>query len=356
MPLPIIWRYLLNRYVKVLTLSTVTFIAILFVSRAKQIAQFAALGTGFKQLAAFALFLIPYVLPLALPISCLIGSILLFQRLSQSGELRALRASGLALRQITAPILIAGAVMALVNFFVASELATHCRMVARQMEGEAGAVNPLHLLQNGQLIGLSRPYVDMETVVVGEEAKNLTFVCPNPASGRLALLSADRALSQEGSLILEGASLVTSLDGSTLVIDSQELATTPLASFASLTRQIGSVFKNSHLKLGLLLAKIGEDPATFSRDMADIFRRLSLGLAALTFTLMGCAFGMEGGRRHARWRTGAVILLTALFIASFSVGMGTSGLPLAATLFLLPHALIVPLSLWALKRTTRGMS
>ena len=175
-----------------LTLSTVTFIAILFVSRLKQIAEFAALGTGFSQLGAFALYLIPYVLPLAIPISCLIASILLFQRLSHTHELTAMRACGLGLRQITSPIIMAGAVMALINFYTASELATHCRMLARRMEGQAGAVNPLNLIQNGHLLGLRDYYVDMRTTSTGEEAQDLTFACPNPRTGRLSLLCADR--------------------------------------------------------------------------------------------------------------------------------------------------------------------
>ncbi len=360
MYIPIIWRHLLNRYVKVLALSTATFIAILFVSRAKQIAEFAALGTGLGQLGAFALYLIPYVLPLAIPISCLIGSILLFQRLSQTQELTAMRVCGLGLRQITAPILIAGAVMALVNFYVASELATHCRMLARRMEGQAGAINPLNLLQNGRLLGLHDYYVDMRTTTAGEEARDLTFACPNPNTGRLNVICADRVIAQGGELIAQGASFVSTLDESTLVIDNQRRAITDSSSFASLTRQIGFGFKNSHLKLGLLLAKMAEergDKVAIARGYSDIFRRLSLGLAALTFTLMGCAFGMEGGRRHARWRTVAVILLSALFIASFSVATGIDQLLLlSASLFLLPHCLIIPFSLWALKRTTKGMT
>jgi len=110
--IPIIWRHLLNRYIKVLTLSTVTFIAILFVSRAKQIAEFATLGTGFSKLGVFALYLIPYILPLAIPISCLIAAVLLFQSVSHTHELTAMRACGLGLRQITSPIIMAGAVMA----------------------------------------------------------------------------------------------------------------------------------------------------------------------------------------------------------------------------------------------------
>jgi len=232
-------------------------------------------------------------------------------------------------------------------------------MLARRMEGQAGAVNPLHLIQNGRLLGLRDYYIDMRTLTSGEEAVDLTFACPNPRTGRLNLLLADRVVVNATELATSNSTLVSTLDSETLVVDNQRSAICDAGEFASLSKQIGFGFKNSHLKLGLLLAKIHEergDPLNVARGLSDIFRRISLGLAAFTFTLMGCAFGIEAGR-HAKWRTFAVILLTALFITGFSIASGIDQLLiLSATLFLFPHALIIPLSVWALKRTTRGMT
>ena len=76
--IPILWRYLLTQYIKVLSLATAAFLTILFVTKLKQIAQFATLGNEGGSILFFAANLIPYVLPFTLPISCLISSILLF--------------------------------------------------------------------------------------------------------------------------------------------------------------------------------------------------------------------------------------------------------------------------------------
>ncbi len=56
----------------------------------------------------FALYESP-IFPIALPLSCLIASLLLIQRLSSSHELTALRASGFSLFDILTPILITAA-------------------------------------------------------------------------------------------------------------------------------------------------------------------------------------------------------------------------------------------------------
>jgi len=103
--MPILWRYALQSYTRVLLLSICTFIAVLIVSRFKEIARFTALTCDFRKTGMFVFYQIPAILPIAIPISTLIASLLLFQKLSRSYELTALRASGLSLRSILAPLL-----------------------------------------------------------------------------------------------------------------------------------------------------------------------------------------------------------------------------------------------------------
>ena len=62
--------------------------------RFKDIARFAALSADGVKTGLFVLYQFPHILPIAIPISALIASFLLFQRLSKTYELTALRASG----------------------------------------------------------------------------------------------------------------------------------------------------------------------------------------------------------------------------------------------------------------------
>lgn len=98
--MPIVWRYLLSHYLKVLVLCVTAFIAVLLTTRLDEIAHFASMGPEGFYIILYTLYQIPYILPIAIPISCLISSILLIQRLSRSHELTALRASGMGLKTI----------------------------------------------------------------------------------------------------------------------------------------------------------------------------------------------------------------------------------------------------------------
>ncbi|HEY4831929.1 MAG TPA: LptF/LptG family permease, partial [Waddliaceae bacterium] len=120
--MPIFWWYLLKNYLNVLLLSLFSFVAILLISRLEEIAQFAAMGAKFSYLIIFTLYQIPYILPIAIPISCLISAMILFQRLSSTHEFTALRSCGIALSRIITPILLASLFLSVGCFYITSEM------------------------------------------------------------------------------------------------------------------------------------------------------------------------------------------------------------------------------------------
>lgn len=89
--MPILWRYLLKNYFQVFFLCVTGFISILLVTRVQEIARLAALNSQIDIIILFTLCQIPYILPIAIPISGLISAILLVQRLSHTQELSTLR-------------------------------------------------------------------------------------------------------------------------------------------------------------------------------------------------------------------------------------------------------------------------
>ncbi|MBS0626775.1 MAG: LptF/LptG family permease, partial [Verrucomicrobia bacterium] len=120
--MPILWKYLLRSYFQFLFLCVSAFIAVLLVIRFQDIALFASSGAHISYIGLFSLYQIPYILPLAIPISCLIASMILFQRMSASLELTALRACGIALSPIAYPLLLSALVLSLINFTIVSEI------------------------------------------------------------------------------------------------------------------------------------------------------------------------------------------------------------------------------------------
>ncbi|MCB1135375.1 MAG: LptF/LptG family permease, partial [Chlamydiia bacterium] len=122
--MPILWRYLLSQYLRVLILTVVAIISVLMVTRLDEIAEFAILGAQGGLVLRFALYQIPYILPIALPIASVVAAILLYQRLSTTHEITALRASGMSLGQIVGPVLLASIYLTIGNLYLISEVAT----------------------------------------------------------------------------------------------------------------------------------------------------------------------------------------------------------------------------------------
>src|SRR5690606_32018798 len=140
---PRLWKYLLKRYLQVFFLSLTGFISILLVTRFQHIARFASMGTSPWVLLKFISYQIPFILPLAIPISCLISALLLFQSLSRSHELTALRVAGLGIFPIAFPLFILSLFIAMGNFTLASELAPKCKNLSKSLAYQMTALNPL---------------------------------------------------------------------------------------------------------------------------------------------------------------------------------------------------------------------
>jgi lipopolysaccharide export system permease protein len=188
--MPILWRYLLRNYFQVLFLCVASFVSILLVSRSQDIARFASSGAPLKSVLLFTLYQIPYILPLAVPIACLIATILLFQRLSHTQELTAMRACGLGVKAIIFPLLLAGSLLSVINFSIVSELAPHCRILTKKLTYEMTAVNPLFLLQKGTLVKLKDTFVDMKVLRMGRRAEDVILIIKNSSQDRLNLVTA----------------------------------------------------------------------------------------------------------------------------------------------------------------------
>lgn len=381
--MPTLWRYLLSQYLRVLILSSFAFIAILMVMRLDEVAHFATLGANGLAILQFVLYQIPYILPIALPISSLIAVTLLIQRLSQSYELTALRASGFSLKAILAPILLTAAFLSLVNFYVVSEVATDSHLTSGLLKTELRAVNPLLLARHKHLMRLKGFYFDsLGPSHAGESASDAILAIPNKKTNRLNLLVAKEFKAEPLTFTGNGVTIITSLGKAeenqfdSLMLENIQTATTSIDDFSQLIQKKVSTVNNDHLRLPLLLVRLDEDhqalmraksnqapeseikqiSRSISRGNSEIVRRISVALAVFTFTLMGAAFGISISRNRSSRGLYVVIGLAALYLMAFFAAKGMEHVfPTAASLYLLPHVLIVGLSLWALRRSACGI-
>ena len=381
--MPILWRYLLSQYFKVLILSACSFICVLLVTRLDDIAQFASLGADNSFVWWFALYQIPYILPIAIPVSCLISSIILFQKLSHTHELTALRAAGLSLRKITAPILIAGAFLGLANFYLVSEVATTSHRWARQLQVELSSVNPLSLLQNDRLLRIKGIFVDvLGRSSVGESAEKVVFAVNNKNDQRINVLFANQLSADLESLSAEGASLISYLpqgddqNPDHLMVENLSSVHTPISEFTQMMKKDGWKLSNDHLPLAMLRLRHRELNSELQQIQAgavnlnearniirqknrcatEFIRRISVALGVFTFTLMGTAFGIDISRHRKIRGVLSVIGFACLYLSAYFIAKQIQhDFRTASLLLILPHFFIIFASIRTLQAVTKGV-
>ncbi len=363
--MPLLWRYLLRNFFQVFLLCVASFISVLIVIRFQEIARFATSGAPKLQVALFALLQVPYILPIAIPVSCLIAAILLFQRLSLTHELTAFRTCGLSLNAVAAPLLLAGFFLTLVNFTIASEISTRCRSLSKKLIYEMAMSNPLFMLQKESLIKLKNAYYDIGVLKANRYAEDVLLVVKNSSSGRLTLMSA-KELSLKGDLLKgEQVTFISSVDAKNqsgfdhLVIENQAEMNTKAAHLSQFLQTADWATSFEYLPLRMMMAHdlvVKKRFAIGRSARVEIARRVSISLAAFTFTLIGLSFGMQISRDRSKKGIFWAIGLAAFFLVCFIAAKSLRHAPLMSTLFYLaPHPIIILLSLRGLKAIREGV-
>jgi lipopolysaccharide export system permease protein len=340
------------------------FITILFVMRFKDIAEFASLHSSMKAVFLFSLFQIPYILPYAIPISCLIASILLFQRLSTHGELTTLRASGFPLKVILFPVLISGAIMSVVNFTIVSELVPYTKYLAKELAYQMTSSNPFYIFNKITEGKLSSAYVDMRSLKTGKQAKDVLLIMNNRGSGRLALVLAKDLTIDGEDLLGKDVYCISSIDSKDkesfdhLVIENQATMATKASSLSTLMQNTDWHMGLEYLPLRLIRAKAATKPGSIIFDTlgVEIGRRISIALAPFVFTLMGSVLGMSIGRRQTRRGLILACLLSAFYLACFVGAKSLKHAYLTSWLiYFIPFPIIIFLTYAHYKKINRGV-
>lgn len=361
--MPILWKYLLRNYLKVFTLCSVSFIGILLVTRFQEIARFASSCPNLYPVFLFILYLVPFILPIAVPISCLISSLILIQRLSQTSELTSFRASGISIKDLLTPILFASLLITLFNFYITAEVTPQSRVLSKKLIYEMSSNNPLFLLQKKNLFKFQNAYADMSSFQSGRTADDVIIVSKGKSQSRLNLMIAKKfELKDEvltGSQVSFISSASSGMDDSYdhLVIENQKVMKARASSFSKFIASSDWNESDSHLPLRLALAKNRlQESQEISKIHVEIVRRMSLSLAVFTFTLMGCAFGMQIGRHASKKGLLKVVILTASFMILFMLAKSIKNAPLISiTVYTLIHVVVIFFSLQALRRVSQGI-
>ncbi len=379
--MPIIWRYLLGQYLKVFLLTLFAFVGVLLVSRLDEIAHFAALGGTARFVALFTAHQIPYILPIAIPVSALISATLLFQNLSTQNELTAMRASGISILRVVSPILTAAAFLSVLNFYVISEGATYSHMATRRLEAEVRSTNPLLFLQNRRILGTQGVYTDvMGRFKNGEHAEDVLIAFLNTSQDRLNLMMIEDLIAEGSDLVGHNLSILSASPSKKphhfdhIMIENIGKGTSSIGQLSQFMGSSGWSLKPDQLQTALLVIKTKSEvrklrgmsdatPEERAQQMVQVnmcisefARRLSLSFAVFAFSFLGCSFGIEIGRQRSMRGVVTIIALISVYLATyfFAKGFKTS-LLVSVPAYLVPLFIVTALAWRRMSRVNRGI-
>jgi lipopolysaccharide export system permease protein len=361
----IFWRYLSRDYLKVFLLSTFGFISILLITRLKEIAKFAALTPNLGKVLLYTIFQIPHILPVAIPISSLISSFLLFNRYSRTAELTALRVSGLSIKKIISPIITISIFISFLTFFITSEITPYCWIHAKKIAHEDITLNPIMLLERQEFLKIKNSYIDLQVSNNKNIAKDIFFITTNKSSGRLNLIIAKKMELQNDSLIGNNISIISYFPSENqgafdhLVVENQENMTTQASNLSKYMKSNSFYLNPLYLPTKMLLVRnqveSKNEKSSFSPSL-EIIRRGTLSFSAFSFTFIGICFGIDISRTGSRKKIIQASLSALLLLLTFTIGKGLKYYPFyAGAFYILPQFFILLFSSRNLYKISRGI-
>src|SRR5712671_691367 len=109
-------------------------------------------AVGVDVIAKFILLVMPAVLSFSLPMAMLATALLVFGRMSADNEITAMRASGIGLGHVAAPVILLATLTGLLCLYINTTLSPHCRFALRTIFVRLGTEKPMALLEEGSLI------------------------------------------------------------------------------------------------------------------------------------------------------------------------------------------------------------
>ena len=129
------------------TLGVFTFVLLLARMLKKLSEMFVSRHVSLESIGMFLVLLLPYVLSFALPMALLAAVLLAFGRMSADSEITAMRASGIGLGRVAAPVILLSVLMACLCFYINTTLAPRCRFEFRNLFLNVSTHQPETLLE-----------------------------------------------------------------------------------------------------------------------------------------------------------------------------------------------------------------
>ncbi len=280
--------------------------------------------------AEFLLYSLPAAAGPAIPLALLFATLLGLTRLTQDSEVKAALLLGVGPGRFLAPMLLLGLLIAAVGFINNNLVIPWSQQRALQIQKDIFLQSPETFLETGsffQDVALGRSiYIEKLTPEGGFE--NITVIQSGGTSGPKEIITAEVGTPDEANGVwnLEGIRFSTYRDNR-LVLDSRAAtATLPVRqlSFSDSSQQV-----LRHLPLQELIARIRMSSEGGARaEWTALHQKISEPLAAIAFAIFSLAIALISFRRAAGLGLVAVLFLTFIYYATWTLAdvVGRNGL------------------------------
>jgi lipopolysaccharide export system permease protein len=279
-------------------------------------------GVSLTAMSQVFLYYIPILLGYTLPIACLVTVILAFGQMSAGNEILAIRASGIHLRRLLAPLMVVGFCLSLVVYILNDRIIPEAYDAQTRILQETGSQNPTAILEAGSFINAFDKYIIFIYRLEGDRLYGVRIYQPQPNKATRTIIA------QEGEFVhvpgkdqlmlklINGTSDEPDLKNpnnfyklnfqqSFMYMDlSKKTAKTEKKSKAMTLRELSHKIDS--------LRSLFIDPAPL---LAEYHRRLAWSLSPLIFILLGFPFAAI---THRRARS-ANLLYALLFAAPYYI-------------------------------------
>lgn len=187
----ILRTYILKELLKAFGLSIAVFTFVLVVGNLVKIVDLIInKGVQILYVLKLFLFLVPYLLSYTIPMAMLTATLLVFGRLSSDNELTAMRASGVSLYKIAAPVVILGLLFSLGSLYINDRLVPKAHFATRKTLRDIGVRRPAAYIEAGTFIKEFEDYIIFIYEIKGNKFKNIRIYQPREGKPTRTIIAA----------------------------------------------------------------------------------------------------------------------------------------------------------------------
>lgn len=283
------------------------------------IADVIARGAPISLVARFLLFKLPTAAGPGLPLALLFAALLAITRLGQDGEIKAALLLGISPRRFALPLLGLGVIVSLVSLLNNELLVPWSEARAAEAQRDLLLTSPETVVQQGAFFSdaLGRS-IFIGELSAGGRFRDVTVITPGDSQGPIEVIHArnGEARQEDGVWLLEGITFRVLREARLTLEFQAEQAVLPVRGLLARTTTSPDLV---YLPLRELLERIRASSGPQPAEWTALHRKFAEPAAATAFALFALAVGLYTFRRGAHLGFVAVLVLTFVYYATWSV-------------------------------------